>query len=159
MIGHSTLACRALLKRTLPAVAAIALAGAGPAFAWEPTKPVEFVVPAGTGGGADQMARLIQGIVVKHKLMKESMIVVNKSGGAGAKMRRATTAAILSICVMFRTAKSGRAVFSPRGVNRKDTKPHFLKTRSLSHAAKTAFRPARRSSFRPKTTQRFAAFQ
>ena len=55
------------------------------AQAWEPTKPVEFVVPAGTGGGADQMARLIQGIIVKHKLMKESMIVVNKSGGAGAE--------------------------------------------------------------------------
>jgi putative tricarboxylic transport membrane protein len=56
-----------------------------PALAWEPSKPVEFVVPAGTGGGADQMARLIQGIIVKHKLMKESMIVVNKSGGAGAE--------------------------------------------------------------------------
>ncbi|HPH12950.1 MAG TPA: tripartite tricarboxylate transporter substrate binding protein [Burkholderiaceae bacterium] len=53
--------------------------------AWEPSKPVEFVIPAGTGGGADQMARLIQGIVVKHKLMKESLIVVNKSGGAGAE--------------------------------------------------------------------------
>ena len=53
--------------------------------AWEPTKPVEFVVPAGTGGGADQMARLIQGIVVKHKLMKEPLVVVNKSGGAGAE--------------------------------------------------------------------------
>ncbi|NML45292.1 tripartite tricarboxylate transporter substrate binding protein [Ramlibacter sp. G-1-2-2] len=53
--------------------------------AWEPTKPVEFVVPAGTGGGADQMARLIQGIVVKHSLMKQPMIVVNKSGGAGAE--------------------------------------------------------------------------
>lgn len=53
--------------------------------AWEPTKPVEFVVPAGTGGGADQMARLIQGIVIKHKLMKEPLIVVNKSGGAGAE--------------------------------------------------------------------------
>lgn len=52
---------------------------------WEPSKPVEFVVPAGTGGGADQMARLIQGIVVKHKLMKESIVVVNKSGGAGAE--------------------------------------------------------------------------
>ena len=26
---------------------------------WEPTKPIEFVIPAGTGGGADQMARLI----------------------------------------------------------------------------------------------------
>ncbi|OYY99770.1 MAG: tricarboxylate transporter [Polaromonas sp. 28-63-22] len=53
--------------------------------AWEPTKAVEFVVPAGTGGGADQMARLIQGIVIKHKLMKEPLIVVNKSGGAGAE--------------------------------------------------------------------------
>ena len=70
---------------TVPcAVAALAACLAGPAAAWEPTKPVEFVVPAGTGGGADQMARLIQGIIVKHKLMKESMVVVNKSGGAGA---------------------------------------------------------------------------
>jgi tripartite-type tricarboxylate transporter receptor subunit TctC len=43
------------------------------------------VVPAGTGGGADQMARLIQGVVIKYKLMKEPMIVVNKSGGAGAE--------------------------------------------------------------------------
>jgi tripartite-type tricarboxylate transporter receptor subunit TctC len=24
---------------------------------WEPTKNVEFIIPAGTGGGADQMAR------------------------------------------------------------------------------------------------------
>jgi tripartite-type tricarboxylate transporter receptor subunit TctC len=54
-------------------------------FAWEPTKPVEFVVPAGTGGGADQMARLLQGIVQKHNLMKQPLIVVNKSGGAGAE--------------------------------------------------------------------------
>ena len=36
--------------------------------AWEPTKPIEFVIPAGTGGGADQMARLISGIADKHKL-------------------------------------------------------------------------------------------
>ena len=42
-------------------------------------------MPAGTGGGADQMARLIQGIVVKHNLMKTAMVVVNKSGGAGAE--------------------------------------------------------------------------
>lgn len=53
--------------------------------AWEPTKTVEFIVPAGTGGGADQMARAIQGIVVKHNLMKQPMVVVNKSGGAGAE--------------------------------------------------------------------------
>ncbi|MDP2035511.1 MAG: tripartite tricarboxylate transporter substrate-binding protein, partial [Polaromonas sp.] len=67
------------------AIAAMALATVPAHAAWEPTKPVEFVVPAGTGGGADQMARLIQGIVIKHKLMKEPLIVVNKSGGAGAE--------------------------------------------------------------------------
>jgi tripartite-type tricarboxylate transporter receptor subunit TctC len=53
--------------------------------AWEPTKPVEFIVPAGTGGGADQMARFLQGIVAKHNLMKQPLIVINKSGGAGAE--------------------------------------------------------------------------
>jgi putative tricarboxylic transport membrane protein len=67
------------------AAALLALTIASPAVAWEPSKPVEFVVPAGTGGGADQMARLIQGIVVKHSLMKEPLVVVNKSGGAGAE--------------------------------------------------------------------------
>ncbi|HVZ44740.1 MAG TPA: tripartite tricarboxylate transporter substrate-binding protein [Ramlibacter sp.] len=65
--------------------AAALLAAPAAHAAWEPTKPVEFVVPAGTGGGADQMARLIQGIVAKHNLMKEPMVVVNKSGGAGAE--------------------------------------------------------------------------
>src|SRR5438034_9071332 len=55
------------------------------AAAWEPTKPIEFVVPAGTGGGADQMARLISGIAEKHKLSPRPLIVVNKSGGAGAE--------------------------------------------------------------------------
>jgi tripartite-type tricarboxylate transporter receptor subunit TctC len=55
------------------------------AQAWEPSKPVEFVVPAGTGGGADQMARFIQGVVAKNKLMAQPIVVVNKSGGAGAE--------------------------------------------------------------------------
>jgi tripartite-type tricarboxylate transporter receptor subunit TctC len=61
------------------------LAWATPAWGWEPTRPVEFVVPAGTGGGADQMARFIQGVVAKNSLMKQPIIVVNKSGGAGAE--------------------------------------------------------------------------
>jgi putative tricarboxylic transport membrane protein len=55
------------------------------AMAWEPTKPVELIVPAGTGGGADQMARLLQGLVQKHGLMKPTLVVVNRSGGAGAE--------------------------------------------------------------------------
>jgi tripartite-type tricarboxylate transporter receptor subunit TctC len=74
------------LKCLAVGVFAAASFATAPAFAaWEPTKPVEFVIPAGTGGGADQMARLVQGIVIKYKLMKEPLIVVNKSGGAGAE--------------------------------------------------------------------------
>ena len=65
--------------------ASFALFAASAAHAWEPTKPVEFVVPAGTGGGADQMARFLQGVIAKHKLMNQPLIVVNKSGGAGAE--------------------------------------------------------------------------
>ena len=52
---------------------------------WEPTRPIEFVIPAGTGGGADQMARLIGAIADKHKLSPRPLIAVNKSGGAGAE--------------------------------------------------------------------------
>lgn len=66
-------------------LAAAATMSAAPAIAWEPTKPVTFVIPAGTGGGADQMARFIQGVVSKHQLMKQPIVVINKSGGAGAE--------------------------------------------------------------------------
>jgi len=75
---------RARSMATMAAMA-LALAVPFPAVGWEPTKPVEFVVPAGTGGGADQMARLLQGVITKNNLMKQPMIVVNKSGGAGAE--------------------------------------------------------------------------
>jgi len=67
------------------ALLAAGLIAAPLAAAWEPTKPVEFVVPAGTGGGADQMARFLQGVISKHGLMKQPLVVVNKSGGAGAE--------------------------------------------------------------------------
>jgi tripartite-type tricarboxylate transporter receptor subunit TctC len=74
------------LRFVMPAVVVIPLfLGQPMAIAWEPTKPMEFVIPAGTGGGADQMARLIAGISDKHKLSPRPFIVVNKSGGAGAE--------------------------------------------------------------------------
>ncbi len=75
------------LRKAICALVTGAVTAAVPmaASAWEPTKPVQFIVPAGTGGGADQMARFIQGVVSKHHLMKEPMIVVNESGGAGAQ--------------------------------------------------------------------------
>ena len=57
----------------------------GTAYAWEPTRPVEFIVPAGTGGGADVMARFISPLISKHKLAPKPFIVINKSGGAGGE--------------------------------------------------------------------------
>jgi tripartite-type tricarboxylate transporter receptor subunit TctC len=76
---------RKVTVRAALAAALVALASVAPVHAWEPTKPVEFIVPAGTGGGADQMARFLQGVVAKYNLMKQPFIVVNKSGGAGAE--------------------------------------------------------------------------
>jgi tripartite-type tricarboxylate transporter receptor subunit TctC len=77
-----------MLRTTLALVAGLAAVAGPPGIAeaaWQPNRPVEFVVPAGTGGGADQMARVIQGIITKHNLMPTSMVVVNKSGGAGGE--------------------------------------------------------------------------
>ena len=82
MSWSSTFRCSA---RALSFTLAAAAASGGALAAWEPSKPVEFVVPAGTGGGADQMARFIQGVVAKNNLMKQPIVVVNKSGGAGAE--------------------------------------------------------------------------
>jgi len=72
-------------KMTCVAAILGALAAPVAQAAWEPTKTVEFVVPAGTGGGADQMARFIDGIIKKNNLMKQPLVVVNKGGGAGAE--------------------------------------------------------------------------
>ena len=72
-------------KSLLSLVFLSTLCALGPAQAWEPSKPIEFVVPAGTGGGADQMARFVQGVVAKNKLSPQPIIVVNKAGGAGAE--------------------------------------------------------------------------
>lgn len=74
------------LLHLVPRLAAALFAcAAAAASAWEPSKPIEFVVPAGTGGGADQMARFIQGVAAKNNLTKQPIVVVNKSGGAGAE--------------------------------------------------------------------------
>jgi tripartite-type tricarboxylate transporter receptor subunit TctC len=67
-------------------VAAAALVFSGIAFAgWEPKKPVDFVIMAGKGGGADKMARLMQSVIEKHKLASKPFIPINKPGGSGAE--------------------------------------------------------------------------
>lgn len=71
-------------------VSALALAISAPAaFAeWEPRKPVEFIIMAGTGGGADQIARLLQGLIEQKDLSPRPFIPMNKPGGSGAEAMR-----------------------------------------------------------------------
>jgi len=57
----------------------------GSAAAWEPNKPIDFIIMAGKGGGADKMARLMQAIVEKEGLANRPLVPTNKSGGSGAE--------------------------------------------------------------------------
>lgn len=76
----------ALLSKAwiLPALAAMLLAGAiSPATAQEkyPSRPIEFIVPWGPGGGADQLARKISPSL--EKALKVSLPVINVAGATG----------------------------------------------------------------------------
>ena len=78
----------ALTKRTLIKLAgAVALSGliAAPATAFEPTKPIDFVIMAGAGGGADKIARFLQSVAEKKGLMTRPLVPNNKGGGSGAE--------------------------------------------------------------------------
>jgi len=55
------------------------------AIAFEPNKPINFIIMAGKGGGADKMARLMQAIIEKEKLAPRPLVPTNKSGGSGAE--------------------------------------------------------------------------
>jgi putative tricarboxylic transport membrane protein len=57
----------------------------GGSAAWKPQKPIEFIIPAGPGGGADVMARFIAPLVSKYNLSPQPLVAINKSGGAGAE--------------------------------------------------------------------------
>jgi tripartite-type tricarboxylate transporter receptor subunit TctC len=73
--------------RFLGVLTAVLIVGvpAGGARAWEPTKPVEFIAPAGVGGGADVMSRWIAAFLAKEKMAPQPFVVVNRAGGAGAE--------------------------------------------------------------------------
>ncbi len=52
---------------------------------WQPRQPVELIIMAGPGGGADQLARLVQSIVQKNNWSPVPLIPINKPGGSGAE--------------------------------------------------------------------------
>jgi tripartite-type tricarboxylate transporter receptor subunit TctC len=74
------------LMKTMTAAASLLALSTGAALAdWKPTRPVEFVVSAGPGGGTDNFARTIQAIITRHELMDRPVVVLNKGAGSGAE--------------------------------------------------------------------------
>ncbi len=74
------------MKKLAHLVFAVVVLPASVAWAdWQPSKPVEFVVTAGAGGGTDIFARAVQAAVLKNNLMSQPIIVTIKGGGSGAE--------------------------------------------------------------------------
>lgn len=51
---------------------------------WRPNRPIEYVAPAGAGGGWDTLARTTARVLEDTDLVGQRMNVVNKPGGGGA---------------------------------------------------------------------------
>jgi tripartite-type tricarboxylate transporter receptor subunit TctC len=52
---------------------------------WEPTRPIDFTIMAGPGGGADQIARFVQSVVEAGDMSNRPLIPTNRGGGSGAE--------------------------------------------------------------------------
>ncbi len=72
------------LRSSILLAACAAALAAAPAWAqFKPTKPVEFIVHTGPGGGADVLARFITQTIEKENLAPVRFTVTNKTGGGG----------------------------------------------------------------------------
>ncbi len=74
---------KAVAPPAAPKSAAPAATAPAPAAAWQPSKPIEFVVMAGPGGGADQAVRFLVDVIGKQGLAKVPFTVVNEPGRSG----------------------------------------------------------------------------
>lgn len=76
-------------KRGLISLAIAGLVAGTPLAAvadgWKPRKPIDFVIMAGPGGGADQIARFIQSVAEKKDMTTRPLVPNNKGGGSGAE--------------------------------------------------------------------------
>ena len=72
------------LRSSMVIAACAAALVAAPVWAqFKPTKPVEFIVHTGPGGGADVLARFMAQVIEKENLAPVRFQVNNKSGGGG----------------------------------------------------------------------------
>ena len=68
------------------AYSAGALCASPPPTAWQPSKPIEYIVPAGAGAALDTAARVIKQTMESQKIVTQPIVVLNKAGGGGALM-------------------------------------------------------------------------
>jgi len=74
------------LHSSMVIAACAAALAAAPAWAqFKPTKPVEFIVHTGPGGGADVLARFIAQVIEKENLAPVRFQVNNRDGGGGLR--------------------------------------------------------------------------
>lgn len=85
MTNNFCVECRLFVLRGF--LFAISILSAGNALAatpaWKPNRAVEFIVPAGAGGGQDRTARIIQNILQDSAAVTTPLNIVNKGGGGG----------------------------------------------------------------------------
>jgi tripartite-type tricarboxylate transporter receptor subunit TctC len=74
-----------ILKTIAIGIAALGLSAPAAMAEWQPRKPIDFVIMAGPGGGADQIARFIQSVAEKKDMTSRPLIPNNKGGGSGAE--------------------------------------------------------------------------
>ena len=78
-----------ITKRSFFGLTCAALVAAAPLPAlaqdWQPRKPIDFVIMAGPGGGADQIARFIQSVAERGDMTNRPLVPNNKGGGSGAE--------------------------------------------------------------------------
>ena len=63
----------------------VAVSSVSSAKPFSPKKPIELIIPAGQGGGADEIARLVQGVIEKNDYASKPVIPINKKGGSGGE--------------------------------------------------------------------------
>lgn len=76
---------RAVVFLGLALVLLLATVPASGAPGFSPRRPIEWTIPAGTGGGADQQARFMAPLISKYNLSPQPFIPVNRQAGAGAQ--------------------------------------------------------------------------
>ena len=69
------------LALVIVSLSLVAVSSVSSAKPFSPKKPIELIIPAGQGGGADEIARLVQGVIEKNDYASKPVIPINKKRG------------------------------------------------------------------------------